>query len=57
LVCYLILVIIGTLIDFSLLKIMGIGGAIFTAILVPLLKKEIKTKELEYAELEQKVKM
>lgn len=57
LVCCLILVIIGTLIDFSLLKIMGIGGAIFTAILVPLLKKEIKTKELEYAELEQKVKM
>lgn len=56
-VCCLILLIIGTLIDFSFLKIMGIGCAIFTAILVPLLKKEIKTRESEYAELEQKVKM
>lgn len=46
----------GILIDYSLLKIMGIGCAIFTVILVPLLKREIKTKESEYAELEQKVK-
>ena len=56
-VCCLILVIMGILIDYSLLKIMGIGCAIFTVILVPLLKREIKTKESEYAELEQKVKM
>ena len=47
----------GILIDYSLLKIMGIGCAIFTVILVPLLKREIITKESEYAELEQKVKM
>ena len=40
-----------------ILVIMGIGCAIFTVILVPLLKREIKTKESEYAELEQKVKM
>lgn len=56
-ICCAILFIMGIILDFFLLTAMGVFFAVFVAILIPLLIKEINTKESEYAELEKKVKM